>query len=89
MYQLASGFWTLSIVIVFFSKPLHFERCLFPHPQVKHTLLDLLDRVSLYQCTLSTEHAGLYIPAVRRSVCVLQCEGCIYLTILDSLLIQK
>jgi hypothetical protein len=62
-----------------FSKPLHFERWLFPCPQVKRTLLDPFARASLYLWTLSAEvgticgaeHSGLYIPAVRRSVCVL------------------
>jgi hypothetical protein len=49
---LVSVFWTLSIVIVFFfSKPLRFEGWLFPRPQVKATVLDPLDRASLYLWT--------------------------------------
>jgi hypothetical protein len=40
---LVSVFWTLSIVTVFFPKPLHFKGWLFPRPLVKSTLLDPLD----------------------------------------------
>jgi hypothetical protein len=41
-------FWTLSIVIVFFSKPLRFEGWFFRRPQVKPALLDPFDRAGLY-----------------------------------------
>jgi hypothetical protein len=38
-----------------FSKPLRFEGWLFPHPQVKHTLLDPFNRASLYLWTYPLE----------------------------------
>jgi hypothetical protein len=44
-------FWTLSIALTF-CKPQRFKGCFFPRPQVKPTVLGLVDQASLYLWTI-------------------------------------